>query len=64
MATYTGADGGTVDIARDEDGVYLRARYHAAHLPPDTARRLAADLLALADEADQWQNAATEPYRS
>lgn len=52
MATYTGTDGGTVNVARDEDGVYLRARYHAAHLPPDTARRLAADLLALADEAD------------
>lgn len=64
MATYTGTDGGAVNVVHDEDGVYLRARYLAAHLPPDTARRLAADLLALADDADQWRNAATEPYRT
>lgn len=63
MALFTGTDGGTVDAAHDEDGVYLRARYSAAHLSADTARRLAADLLALADEADDWMNAATEPYR-
>jgi hypothetical protein len=55
MAAYTGTDGGTVNAALDEDGVYLCARYRAAHLSPDTARRLAADLLALADEADQWR---------
>jgi hypothetical protein len=63
MATHTGTDGGTVNVVHDEDGVYLRARYSAAHLDPDTARRLAADLLALADEADEWRNAAAEPYR-
>lgn len=63
MALFTGTDGGTIDACHDEDGVYLRARYSAACLDPDTARRLAADLIALASDADAWRNTALEPYR-
>jgi hypothetical protein len=60
MTTYNGTDGGVIAADHDEHGVYLRARYGAAHLQPDAARRLAADLLVLADEADAWMTSARD----
>ena len=63
MSTFTGTHGGVLVVAHDEDGVYVRAPYKTAHLSPDCARRLAAELLALADEGDAWMTAAMEQYR-
>ena len=60
MNTYHGTNGETLRAGHDCDGVAICTRCYGNHLSPAEARRLAADLLAAADTADAWMNAAIE----